>query len=178
MFSPLKLYKITRKGQILGFKNPEEKPSFTQGKRWEHIEEIARRTSSVVGPGAYNTNYTTNSGLSSKIVKESYIESFSEWKYLYVGNAIVKLEKYQPRCISPNTSYMNTTSQTSRRDRVCSRKTKEREIIHSDQVPIENFAYLIPIKMNNGIEDFMMHCPPMEYKIDPVRRRREQQTEQ
>jgi len=83
---------VTSDGKNLQFKPKSIHSSFPKGQRWEHIREIACRTTFKVGPGCYNTPMTTNKGRSPKIVKPSATLS-NGWDYIYVGDSIIKKER-------------------------------------------------------------------------------------
>ena len=51
---------VTFDGRSLPFLNPVTRSTMTKGKRFEQYELAARRTSSSVGPGAYDINNSCN----------------------------------------------------------------------------------------------------------------------
>ncbi len=87
------------------------KTTFSKGQRWEHIKEVARRTSYKVGPGCYNFPITTNKGKGPSIVKDQVIANPSNgnFDYIYVGDTLMKRERPTSRGgLSPR-SFMYTS---------------------------------------------------------------------
>ena len=76
--------------------------SFPKARRWEYIEDVSRRTSSEVGPGAYNVPISTNKGKGYLMRPESIISTNQnkDTEYICVENIIVKREKPQTRAKS------------------------------------------------------------------------------
>jgi len=72
------------------------KSTFPRGERWQHIKEVACRTSTKVGPGCYKFPFTTNKGRSARIEKDT-MTAAKAWEYLYVGDCLIKKERPSSR---------------------------------------------------------------------------------
>jgi hypothetical protein len=84
---------MTSDGKALKFADKTPlKSTFPRGERWQHIKDIACRTSHKVGPGCYKFPITTNKGRGPKITRDTMTSS-SAWEYLYVGDALLRKER-------------------------------------------------------------------------------------
>jgi len=103
---------MTSDGRSLKYKAKEVmKTTFSKGQRWEHIKEVARRTSYKVGPGCYNFPITTNKGKGPVIIKDQVVANPSNgnFDYIYVGDTLMKRERPTSRGgLSPR-SYLYTS---------------------------------------------------------------------
>jgi len=87
------------------------KSTFPKSQRWEHIRQVACRTSFKIGPGCYNTPLSTNKGRSARIVKDATFVS-SNCDYVYVGESIVRKERSSSRGNGLTSRYSYQTDRT------------------------------------------------------------------
>lgn len=71
---------------------PQNKSTFPRSKRWEHIEQVSRRTAYHVGPGCYDYKITTNKGRGALMRPDLAVANGKnrEVEYLFVGHVITK----------------------------------------------------------------------------------------
>jgi len=103
---------VTSDGKSLKYKAKEAmKSTWSKGQRWEHIKEVARRTSYKVGPGCYNFAISTNRGRGAVIVKDQANAApiNGNFDYIYVGDTLMKRERPASRGgLSPRSMLYNT----------------------------------------------------------------------